>query len=102
MQENFNISEGIDGSVSSYDFSIRFSDADCNWFSQTVPVSSYQSGVYMSNYTFENVHNFPCYANSSPVIVEVTASNILGSGLPTSPEIIGKKVLLITTVHVHR
>ena len=79
----FSISEGIDGSVTSYTFNLTYSNSNCGHTLKTVPVSSCKSGT--CNYTFDQIPFLPnCSANSSHVILTVYGSNILGSGLPSN------------------
>ena len=74
------ITEGIDGSVSSYTFNFTFSNAESDSILITVSTTSCKSGVC----TLEVKSIFCCFSESSAeVIVTAFASNLLGDGLPS-------------------
>ena len=86
MQDFFNISEGIEGSATS--FTVIFSDAvsDITCDKATLSVSSCCGGTCR--------HVFKVSSSSCPpsadIAVTVYATNILGNGTHSEPMIIGK------------
>ena len=74
-----NVTEGIDGSVSSYTFNFTFSNPECDNILITVSATSCKSGVC----TFKDNTIVRCFNESSEVVVTAFASNILGESLPS-------------------
>ena len=81
IQNEFFISEGIDGSVNSYTFNLTYSSSKCGRISSTVLLPSCESEV--CSYTFDQKNLLPCFDDSTPVVVTIFASNVLGDGLPS-------------------
>ena len=81
--ERFNISDGIDGSITYYTSNISFSDSESNCTSSTttLPVSFCVDEV--CTITLANLTSLPCYEHSSQAEVAVYASNVLTDGLPS-------------------
>ena len=85
MQENFNISNGVDGSAVSYSIYYTDSDSGAVCASATILASSCISGVCDHEII---VSSSPCYSSLS-IQVTVAATNRFGSGLPSVPVSIG-------------
>ena len=85
IQDSFNISDGIDGSVTSYTITI-FSSTGESCDSITLQASTCGEEIY--NYRLENLTS-SCYSSSSQVMLTVFASNIIGDGVPSVPTFVG-------------
>ena len=84
-QEKFNISNGVDGSALSYN--INYIDADSGFVctSATILASSCKKSVCVHQFI---VSSSPCHSSLS-IAITVAATNRLGSGLPSDPDLIG-------------
>ena len=82
----YNISDGIDGSTTSYTFNITFLDSDlgCSGLLAVLPISSCINGI--CNITLDLTHrtSLPCYMHPSQPEVAVYASNVLTDGPPSA------------------
>ena len=85
VQDSFNISNGIDGSVTSYTITI-FSSTGESCDSITLQASTCREEI--CNYRLENLTS-SCYSSSSQIMLTVFASNIIGDGLPSEPIFVG-------------
>lgn len=90
IQDSFNISEGIDGSATSYTVIISSDSSNDTCGSANIPISSCVDRV--CKYTFKNLSSPSCHEYndfSRKLSVTVFASNILGNGLPSVPSFVG-------------
>ena len=105
LQERFNISDGIDGSITSYTINISFSDSEfrCS-LPADVPLSSCMDGM-VCKITVSDLTSLPCYNHPSQAVVMVFASNLLRDGLPSMTSLSTLSSYNITTVtpflHAH-
>ena len=84
------ITEGINGTVSSYTFNLTFSNPECDSILITFTATSCNSGVC----TLEDNTIIRCFNESSEVVVTVFASNILGDGITSDPILVGKNTTI--------
>ena len=89
LQDAFNISKGIDGSVRYYTIYIGFLGSESSCSLATIPVSSCVGGI--CNYIFTNLTSLSCHGHSSQAVLNVTAlaSNALGDGFLSVPLFVG-------------
>ena len=89
LQDAFNISKGIDGSVRYYTIYIGFLGSESSCSLATIPVSSCVGGI--CNYIFTNLTSLSCHGHSSQAVLNVTvlASNVLGDGFLSVPLFVG-------------
>ena len=85
MQEQFSISEGIDGSATNYTITYSVSDSTSERImlcdSVTISASACTSG--QCNHTFDIP--LACFNSNSIMLITVFASNVLGDGLSSKP-----------------
>ena len=86
MQEQFSISEGIDGSATNYTITYSVSDSTSERIilcdSVTISASACTSG--QCNHIFD-IPSACFNLNSTMLVITVFASNILGDGLSSEP-----------------
>ena len=82
MQRYFNISDGIDGSVSSYNITYTDIVSQIICASVDIPASSCSNGICEHEF---RMSSSKCASSALHIVVAISGANVLGIGQPSFP-----------------
>ena len=82
MQRYFNISDGIDGSASSYNITYTDAVSQIICASVDIPVSSCSNGICEHEFRLSSSE---CASSALHIVVAISGANLLGIGQPSVP-----------------